>query len=92
MKTKTKQLVVKVCQGDINSGVPENATSCPIARALRSIVKDVNGYEVLQDQIQIRGKIMALPKSARKFIKKFDAGDPVKPFNFRVKLPVSSLK
>ena len=90
MATKMKQVIVKVAERHIKCGTPEDGGRCPIALALRGITKD---YVVVEYRhVEIGGKITALPKSARKFIHKFDGSNKVKPFNFRVKLPIASLK
>lgn len=86
---KTKQVVVKVSQRHISNGIAGEQDSCPIALALRGVVKC--GASVLSNQVVIGGKFYATPKSARKFVEKFDDDVKVKPFNFRMRLPVASL-
>ncbi len=88
----TKQVVVKVEQRHIDKGVIQS-DSCPIALALRGYVRPSCSIDVNADgTARISGKITSMPKSARRFVEKFDDSVKVKPFNFRVKLPVSSLK
>ncbi len=86
----TKQVVVKVTRRHISSGIVD-ANSCPIALALRGIAKD-EGY-VCEKYVEMNHRFLALPKSARKFIDAFDTNgeNAVKPFNFRMRLPVKSL-
>ena len=77
--------LIKVTKEDIANGCPESTNNCPIARAiLRQVKTDwvSVGYcikVVDQDAQHLKYKC---PRSAKRFINRFDNGEPVKPFNF----------
>ncbi len=75
---------IKVIQKDINSGVPEDSSSCAIARAL----KRQGARYVRVDSIEIIafGASWATSKRLEKFIEDFDDGKKVKPTIFAVRL------
>lgn len=75
-----EQLVVRVTQDDINNGVPGNPHLCPIARAVRRAGRE--RVSVDNDEIVTRSKTFDLPTEAVRFLCRFDASRPVKPFTF----------
>ena len=78
MKTK-----ISVTKSDIVKGVPHLTTGCPVYLALKRYkfpVKNVWCFCLINTRfIKIK-----LPVRVTKFIKDFDRGKPVKPFNFWV--------
>jgi hypothetical protein len=91
MATKLKKaprwkVAVEVTTGGIKLGVRKDAEKCPIARALKYLKFKVS--EVSDDGIDFTYKGVdyhaATPKSASKFIERFDGGKPVKPFTFNI--------
>lgn len=101
-KPKTVEVVVDVKRKHIKEGTTESATTCPIALALMPMVAKtpwVQGNSVkLVDRDTIyyvhasHRRRSILPAAARRFIKRFDAGKPVKPFKFKLKLKETVLK
>lgn len=87
MKTK-----VEVTAELIETGIPQNASSCPIAKALKPHLKPYQhavvkltyfNIEYLGDAVET---YKLLPKAARDFIRTFDSGAPVEPFDFEIEL------
>lgn len=78
---------IKVTKRNIQDGVPKSYEYCPIALALRDIFGTVS---VNPDKIRIirpetgRKKFLPLPQEARNFIRLFDDGGTVKPFEFEI--------
>ena len=89
---------IQVTQSDIDSGKPEKVCLCPIAlaidRALRGHGYDVQIVEVERSCVDItyaiagcaRWRAIELPLAARNFIKWFDFGYKVEPFEFELQL------
>jgi hypothetical protein len=80
-----------VTQKDIDKGLKSSCYECPIARAFKREVKNEirYGFAVNADSIDHFTKddkwyIYALPKEAKKFIRRFDHDQPVKPFTFEI--------
>lgn len=67
----------------IKNGRPRRITLCPIALAF----EEVTGEHVTVDwsRIDTRTESYFLPRSAQRFISRFDSGKPVKPFAFTIK-------
>ena len=75
-------MIISVTQEDIDKGVLSSIDDCAIAIALR---RKVGGYGIAKSYVfTALGSVVRLPNNARRFIAKFDAGLPVKPFNFRL--------
>lgn len=73
--------LIKVTKKHIRRGMRESKDSCPIALAM----KEAGAFpelEVTNFMAFWRGRHSDLPRSARRFVKTFDAGRPVKAFNF----------
>lgn len=80
-------MIIKVTKNDIKKGVCKNNSYCPIALAVIRQTK-LKGY-VSCERIELYNGEFAseckkLPRSARRFIDRFDAKKKVKPFNFRL--------
>ena len=74
---------VKKC--DIERGVPESASLCPIARAVRrkGYERVVVGYDYFRvGRLGHGGKEFMLPITAFDFVCDFDYGKKVTPFSF----------
>ena len=79
----TKRVKIAVTAEDICNGKPTLSTGCPIALAVRrrginATVWEEHIYSNEYDHIKVR----PLPRSAQRFIVRFDHDKPVKPFNF----------
>lgn len=92
------KLKVNVTCKHIEAGIKLNVGKCPIALALieafralddknnaRWISVIVDSSEVTIERDKRLDEIWALPDSASRFISRFDAGKPVKPFTFSMK-------
>ena len=89
MKQKTKKaLTVKVTKKDIEKGIMDDATACPIARALHKLY--VRKVRVGTKYLEFDGDgymDAELPHTARQFIKNFDDDrESVSPFSFKLTL------
>jgi hypothetical protein len=88
-----KRINLKITKANIKNGVA-NPSKCPIANSILENVKNAYYVCVLPDQVAIKvkkgSKITAYrsqtPKVANTFIKKFDDGQKVTPFSFRLSL------
>ena len=76
---------IRVTRKHIKQGKWKNARSCPIALAL--VGCGLNDVVVGSSEADIKGQCcLPLPKTARRFIERFDHGKPVKPFVFNLKI------
>lgn len=82
-------MIIKVTKKHIKRGRPADGRQCPIALALKDAT--FPNPLVREKYIMIEGdyyeRIFILSQSCKQFIKKFDAGGPVKPFSFKVERP-----
>lgn len=84
-------MLIKVTQEHIDQGKPRDCASCPIAKAINSLLKDKYSCEVASRVMTIR-EIDAFkwilgfdtPETCAKFIIKFDNLKPVEPFEFEL--------
>jgi hypothetical protein len=83
-----KTVAINVTQNDINKGVKKSCNLCPIARAIKRILKKKHGVNVYPHYAEIiingtekRIKFSAAP---RDFIRNFDQENVVKPFEFEI--------
>jgi hypothetical protein len=67
----------------IKNGKPQRRTRCPIALAFEELTGE-RPY-VDPDCINTRTEGYVLPRSAQRFISRFDSGKPVKPFAFTIR-------
>lgn len=75
--------LIKVTQADIDEGSPAAACNCPVARALNRQFGEWWTVAVTY-AISNKGRRIALPRSAQRFIRRFDSIRDVKPFNFKL--------
>jgi hypothetical protein len=86
----SKPVTIEVTQRDISRGVPADCSKCPVALAvrratkIRKIAADTSGLFRIAPYTEFARFTAKHP--ARKFIKDFDAGEPVEPFSFEVEL------
>jgi hypothetical protein len=79
---------ITVRQEHISAGIKLNCLACPIARAVAEQVPELNQPRVRDKAVStgwsIEGnlKTYLLPRSAQRFIKRFDKGKEVLPFRF----------
>ena len=66
----------------IREGKPNILYACPIALSLNEATGCATSVGV--EVVRIGGDFYDLPRSVQRFIKRFDAGKPVKPFRFRL--------
>ena len=78
----SKRIKVQVKQKHITKGIAGDGDSCPIAYALKDM--GYKGLHVEGDQIIGSADYAPLPLKAQRFIRKFDDGEKVKPFNFTI--------
>jgi hypothetical protein len=85
--------LIKVTRKDIKNSIANLWTQCPVALAIeRALVIEralASLYQLIERQHNRSSLIQAIedwnfhiPRSVKRFIKRFDAGKPVKPFNF----------
>jgi hypothetical protein len=80
------RIKISVTQKNINSGTRDECTTCPVALAI--ITRTGRNVLVASDCVDFSpdnyysGKMIPLPRSARRFINRFDQAKPVEPFNF----------
>jgi hypothetical protein len=86
-----KYQTVVVDQTAIDYGAVRDCQKCPIARAVERTMPQWYGLQangvgcaVFDDYLIIEGTPIPLPRSAQRFIARFDQGKPVKPFAFKV--------
>jgi ribosomal protein L31 len=81
------RILIEVTQKDINSGCRRNTMRCPVAKALKRYVRvPLVGSSHIFFNTENTRQIMDTPRSVMRFIKKFDANKPVKPFKFYLRL------
>ena len=73
---------VRVTQQHIDAGEPEHAEYCPVARAVAEACPLIESVLVLHKKWWGDNVSHPLPRSAQRFIARYDAGKPVKPFAF----------
>jgi hypothetical protein len=83
---------IQVSQRDIDHGERGDCFLCPLARAAkRSVRKRCSvGFSFYSGDLQLIidgvGIVAVLPPAAAVFVQRFDAGRPVKPLSFPLKL------
>lgn len=82
---------ISVTQDDINSGVRNACLDCPIALAIKRaghIAKVGSEVVYLPPNVRRAFRPTSLPRSAQRFIRRFDQAKPVEPFNFFLEMTV----
>ena len=81
---------IEVTQEHIDNGVRKDAGCCPVGLALKDAgVQDPDVQRSFARWEEVSGewrrtKLPELPAAAQLFIERFDAGEPVRPFTFRL--------
>jgi hypothetical protein len=76
--------VVKVTQEDIDSGRPRVPMQCPVALAVSRSLGG-SGFVIAGPRsIHINRGSLITPPEARKFMRRFDDGAPIEPFEFTI--------
>lgn len=79
-------MLIKVTQEDIDNG-SVSAGFCPIALALdRTLGDPAPVIAVYENMLEIDGEFYAIPAAASEFVRRFDAGESVDPFEFDLDL------
>ena len=82
---------IEVTLEDINKGKRDNCRKCPVALAVQRVMPPGYKADIDQDYISYLDKagiyhiLCNAPAKVTTFIKRFDAGKPVKPFTFTIK-------
>lgn len=77
-------MLIKVTKEDITLGTPSHVSSCPIARAImwQSGVPVHVGIDRVIIKLDDTVLVWSTPRSVRRFVRRFDHDQPVKPFSF----------
>lgn len=80
------KIKVEVTQEDINNGVRQDADNCPIACALKRLVKNPQVEDDIEFDLNEIRYVAQLTAEASVFISKFDEGDLINvlPFSFEI--------
>lgn len=81
---------ISVTQAHIDTGVPIQCSKCPIALAVGDVV--VGEVAVGIRSLCIETYWIDLPSVAQQFIRAYDDGTVVEPFEFEVEIPRSLLR
>ncbi len=82
---------VYVTSDDIDKGVQSSCWMCPVALALRRVLRKGELADVHHCNVTVRDQGYTMPKRARNFVYMFDESCDVKPFKFRMPLPAAAL-
>lgn len=92
--TRMIKRIVSITQKHIDGGCKGDADNCPGALAINEAVADLGLHSVVSaynigfadaDDLQVGG--IDAPHMLRAFVRQFDAGEPVSPFSFEIKIP-----
>lgn len=75
---------ITITQDDIDKGDRKSCYNCPIALGANRAFGDKYSARVENTTILIGEFRRSLPEAARRFVKLFDAGDHVDPFEFEL--------
>jgi hypothetical protein len=80
---------IQVTKKDIRSGDPGFSRSCPVALAVIRTYPDAVAVRVFKELVRIDTRYMIHsvlnPRSVQRFVRRFDKGKKVQPFNFLMK-------
>lgn len=84
--------LITVTQEDILKGCPRSCFTCPLAWAVERNFPPFTFSAVSETFITPRdgSRDIKLPRSAQRFIRRFDRRLPVKPFRFYIEVPNDS--
>lgn len=86
----TVDVVAKVTQAHIDTGIPWDGHRCALALAMRETTKDE--VAVGMDCVQFGKSLAWLPADAVEFVRRFDNGEPVSPATFLIPVPAFALE
>ena len=78
------KIKVEVTQEDINNGVRQDGDNCPIACALKRLVKSPEVEDDIEFDLDGIRYVARIPDKASEFISKFDNAVNVLPFSFEI--------
>ena len=84
---------IEVTQQHIDDGMKESCSGCPVALAINELLLEsasanVGGTSVAFYTTNDTSALLSfLPQEAANFIREFDCGLPVYPFNFEIEFP-----
>lgn len=84
---RLKRMTINVTQEDINKGVRNSCTKCPVALAVhRALNKMVRvGFSGVRVEFSIGVlQFLRIPQECQDFMARFDFGMPVQPFEFEI--------
>ena len=99
--TGIKELVFEISQGDIDQGVREHASYCPIGLCIVADKRTHSNIEVAVDRkhvkVQLQGQdkpvyFAPMPWEGRDFVVSFDENYSVEPFELPLRIPTWALK
>jgi hypothetical protein len=76
---------IHVRRRHIEKGKAGKSSKCPIALACRECLGGRGGIAVLYFSLRAGCDYYTLPRTATRFISRFDSGKPVKPFAFTIR-------
>jgi hypothetical protein len=82
---------IAVTDEDIANGVCGDSELCAVAHAILRQTR-AGAASVGDDWIHVDGRTYATPEDVAEFIGKFDGGDPVDPFEFKLDLPIDLIR
>jgi hypothetical protein len=77
-------MLIRVTEEHIKAGKPDNCRFCPIAIAITEALEHKYIVVVKPKLCYTCGRVFALPEIARNFIRSFDLGKHVEPFEFEL--------
>lgn len=77
-------MILKVEQNDIDCGVKENPSQCPVARAFKGA--GFHNVTVYENHVNFEDSYSNNTNILENFIRDFDSGVPVMPHNFRINI------
>lgn len=82
---------IAVTQEDIDNGLHENSSSCPVALAIsttlnKKVCVQANSGHIHEKESPIGTQLFLLPERVEKFIVSFDAHLYVEPFSFTLEV------
>jgi len=87
------KVIIKVQKKHIKLGKRGDFARCPIALAIKDVVIPETVVTLVgKVNFMNSGRVFELPRSARRFIRRFDMNKPVKPFNCLLEIQKSFLK
>lgn len=75
---------IRVLKSHIKKGIPRQFSSCPVALAVKKAMPGCRRIEVGYGWISVDGNDIRIPNKVEEFIKNFDKGKKVEPFEFNL--------